>query len=129
MKHARNKNRGMILIVVLVCLAVALSLLMVGVKLALSAHRVTRSWQWSAQARCLAESALNRAAAKLSAAADYSGETWKIPAEDLGGEDAGIVNIEVKLLPDQANRRMVRIAADYPDDPQESRQIRQRNNH
>lgn len=118
MKNTGKKRRGMILIVVLACLAVAGALLIVGVKLSLSAHRVMRSSEWSAQARCLAESALNRAAAKLSADADYSGEIWKISAEDLGGEDAGIVRIEVKPLPDQAKQRLVHIEADYPDDPQ-----------
>jgi Tfp pilus assembly protein PilX len=119
MKDTREKSRGMILIVVLACLAVFGVLLITGVKLALSAQRVARSGEWSVQARCLADSALNRAAAKLSADADYAGETWRLSAEELGGEDAGIVKIEVKTLPDQANRRLVHIEADYPDDPQD----------
>ena len=37
---------------------------------------------WNAQAQLLVESGMERAAAQLAADADYSGETWKIPAEE-----------------------------------------------
>jgi Tfp pilus assembly protein PilX len=119
MNHVRHKRRGMILILILACLTIAAALLIVGVKLALSNHRFTQTFRWNMQAQCLAESGMDRAAAQLSADADYSGETWKIPAEQLGGEAAGIVTIEVKPIEGQTNRRLVKVQSDFPDDPQD----------
>ncbi len=62
----------------------------------------------------MAESALDRAAARLAADPGFRGETWNIPAERLGGRDAGVVRIEVLAVPDHADRRLVRARADYP---------------
>ena len=41
----------------------------------------------------------------------------KFPPKDLGGDDAGTVKIEVKPVADQTNRRLVKVQADFPDDP------------
>ncbi len=117
MKQSREKRRGVILILILACLAIASVLLITGIKLALSSHRVARTFGWGEQAQCLAESGLERAAAQLAADADYSGETWNISARDLGGDDAGRVKIEVKPIPEHGNRRLVKVEADFPDDP------------
>jgi Tfp pilus assembly protein PilX len=117
MKQLRIKRRGVILILVLACLAIASVLLITGIKLALSSHRVTRSFGWSVQAQWLAESGVERAAAQLAADADYKGETWKISAKDLGGDDAGRVKIDVKPVPEHEKQRLVKVEADYPDDP------------
>lgn len=119
MNQLRGKRRGVILILVLACLAIASVLLITGIKLALSSHHVARTFGWSVQAQWLAESGLERAAAQLAADADYSGETWKIPADNLGGADAGIVTIEVKPVTGQTNRRLVKVQSDFPDDPQD----------
>lgn len=116
MIRLRQKQRGMILILVLACLAIAAVLLVAGVKLAVSNHRLTRSFGWSVQARCLAESGVERAAAQLAADPNYSGETWKIPAEILGGDDAGIVKIEITPVSGESKRRLVKAQADFPDD-------------
>jgi Tfp pilus assembly protein PilV len=117
MKILQQKQRGITLILVLACMAIAAALLIVGVKMAVSSHRITRTFLWNAQAQLLAESAMDRAAAQLAADANYTGETWRIPAETLGGNNAGIVIIEVRPIPDQANRRLVKAQADFPDDP------------
>jgi hypothetical protein len=117
MRQLREKRRGVILILVMACLAIASVLLITGVKLALSSHRVTRAFGWSVQAQWLVESGLQRAAAQLAADADYKGETWIISAKDLGGDDAGKVKIEVKPVPEHDNRRLVKVEADFPDDP------------
>jgi Tfp pilus assembly protein PilX len=119
MNQSRQKRRGMILILILACLAIATMLLITGVKLAISSHRIARTFGWSVQAQWLAESGMERAAAKLAADADYNGETWKIPAKDLGGDDAGMVKIEVKPIPERSNGRMVKVEAAFPDDPQD----------
>jgi hypothetical protein len=119
MIHLQQKRHGMVLIMMLVCLAIASVLLIVGVKLAVTSHSVTRNFGWMAQSQLLVESGLQRAAAQLASDADYSGETWKIPAADLGGSDAGLVKIEVKTVADKSNRRLVNVEADFPDDPQD----------
>jgi hypothetical protein len=69
------------------------------------------------QSQWLAESGVERAAAKLAADAAYSGETWTIPATDLGGQEAGVVRIEVKPVAEQEKRRTIKIEANFPDDP------------
>jgi Tfp pilus assembly protein PilX len=120
MRQIRGKRRGVVLILVLACLAIASVLLLTGIKLALSSHRVQRTFGWSVQARLLAESGLERAAAQLAADPDYKGETWKISAKDLSGDEAGTVKIEVKPVPENDNRRLVKVEADFPDDPLDS---------
>jgi Tfp pilus assembly protein PilX len=118
MNRIRQKRRGVVLILILACLAIASVLLMAGVKLALANHRFTRTFGWNVQAQCLAESGLERAAAQLAADADYSGETWKIPADIFDGENAGLVKIEVKSVADQNKSRLIKVQADFPDDPE-----------
>ncbi len=116
-QREKGERRGMILILILACIAIAALLLITGVRLALTSHRVTRSLGWSLQAQWLAESGLERAAARLAADAEYSGETWNIPAKDLGGNEAAAVKIEVKPAPGEAKGRLVKVEADFPDDP------------
>jgi hypothetical protein len=117
MMISTRKRRAMVMIIVLVCLAVAGMLLLVGIKLAMASHNAMRAAGWAEQARWLAESGVDRAAAKLASDANYSGETWNISAKELGGEDAASVKIEVKQIPQQSNSRMIKVEADFPDDP------------
>ena len=58
----------------------------------------------------------------MAADANYRGETWKISAADLEGRDDGTVAIRVKPVPGKADRRAVRVQADYPSDPQQPRE-------
>jgi Tfp pilus assembly protein PilV len=119
--RSTGNRRGMVLIILLVCLAVAVMLIAGAVKIALTSHKATQTASWSVQARWLAESAAERAAAKLVADPAYAGETWKIPAEEFGGQkdgsEGGTVRIEVKPLSGQEKRRTIKIEADFPDDP------------
>jgi type II secretory pathway component PulK len=117
MNRLPDKRRGMVLILVLACITVAAVLLAIGVKLAVTNHRITQTFGWSVQAQWLAESGLQLAAAKLSGDSAYAGETWKIPAENLDGFNAAIVNIEVKSIDDQSKSRLVIVQAVFPDDP------------
>jgi Tfp pilus assembly protein PilV len=116
MRSPRHR-RGMVLIVLLVCLAVAAALILSAGRIALVSHQATQTAQWKTQSRWLVESGMERAAAKLAADPAYAGETWNIPAAELGTEDNGVVRIEVKPVDGQPSRRAVRIEADFPDDP------------
>jgi prepilin-type N-terminal cleavage/methylation domain-containing protein len=40
-------------------------------------------------------------------------------AEQFGGDNAGLVKIEVKPVADQSKRRLIKVQADFPDDPQD----------
>jgi hypothetical protein len=66
------------------------------------------------QTQWLAESGLERASSRLAASGDYSGETWEIPAEELGGRGPAKILIEIQPMADRADHRKVRVQADYP---------------
>ena len=117
-EHVGAARRGAVLVVVLVCLAVAAAMFVVLVKLAAAGRQSMQAQCWRMQAQWLAESGLERAAARLAADAKYTNETWTIAAEELGGDAAGVVRIRAEAVADQPNRRLVSVEADYPDDPQ-----------
>jgi type II secretory pathway pseudopilin PulG len=81
----------------------------------LARRRGLRMEERELQARWLAESGLERAAARLAEAPDYRGETWTIPAAELGGPWSGAVAIAVEPVAGRPGRRLVRVRADYPD--------------
>ena len=87
-------------------------------KLAAAGRRMMRTETWQVQAAWLAESGLERAAARLAADADYQGETWALSAEQLAGPEGAAVKIEVKPIAEQPGQRLVRVQADYPGDSQ-----------
>jgi len=123
----RRFRRGAVLIVVLACLAVTLLVMVSLLRLAAAERSQMQVGAWQAQARWLAESALERAAARLAADPKYNGETWSLAAEALGGRDGAAVKIEVETPTGQPARRLVRVQADYPDHPhlrvRQSRQL------
>ncbi len=113
----RRHRRGMALIVVLVCLIVAAALAAALLQMALAEHQAQVRQGRELEAAWLAESGLERAAARLAADADYPGETWTIPAADLGGPHGAAVRIAVEPVPDRPDLRQVAVEADYPDHP------------
>ena len=77
------------------------------------------------QAAWRAESAVQRAAARLSAEANYRGETWSISPQEIGGRDGAAVVIRVSEVAGKNDRLAVHVEADYPADPQQrARQVR-----
>jgi type II secretory pathway component PulK len=118
------RRRGVMTIVALVCVMVASTLMIVVVRRALTESQLGRLEVRQAQSRWLAESGLERAAARLASDPKYSGEVWKIlPGVITGRADetkagaGGTVRIEVTTPPDQPSQRVVRVQADWPDDP------------
>ena len=57
---------------------------------------------------------VDRAVARLGASADYAGESWEVPAAELGGRGSATVAIRVEPVADRPTRRRVRVQADYP---------------
>jgi hypothetical protein len=129
-RRARTERRGLTAVAVLVCLIIVTlisgALLKVGI-----AHRdQVRAQERRLQAEWLAQSGIDRALARLSAKADYTGETWELAPRDLDLREtpgsqrgpAAIVHIKVERPKgaspgsDAADRRLIKVQADYPPD-------------
>jgi type II secretory pathway component PulK len=106
------------LVIAIVCLAVASALLVSVARLSVARRSASRAQEWRAQAGWLADSAVERAAARLRDNPRYPGETWNVPADALGGSSAGVIRIEIQTPTDRPETREVRVTADYPDDPE-----------
>ena len=117
MKARRNRTpRGVALLVVVGCLAVMVLVFGALIKVGIAERQEARAEETRLRAAWLAESGLERAWAKLAEKADYSGETWELPAETLQGHDAAVVHIAVESVAGKSERRRVTARADYPRD-------------
>ena len=118
--HRGRHRRGTILVLAMVCVAITMSIMMSLVRSALSHHATQTMHVNAAQANWLAESALERAAARLAVDPSYTGETWELPPGEFGeGEsdssaDPAVVRIEVKPAGNGARERAIHVTADYP---------------
>lgn len=61
----------------------------------------------------LAQSAVNRAAAKLNEQPDYVGETWAVPATELDGTATAKITITAAKAAEPAKRHQVQIHVEY----------------
>jgi Tfp pilus assembly protein PilV len=102
----------------LVCLLVVGALGAMLVRSALREAQQSRQREQQLQTLWLVESGLDRGLARLAASADYTGETWNIPADALGGRDAATVGIVVESIEENTAARRIAVEAIYPDDPQ-----------
>jgi Tfp pilus assembly protein PilV len=109
-----------VLLIVLVCLAVAMALVVGWARIAVMQSRQARAAEDRLQAVWLAESAIERAVARLRVDPDYPGETWQVDADAFGpapgdGPSAG-GTVVITVEPDAANpaARRVAVQADYP---------------
>src|SRR3990172_7479277 len=92
----RKPSAGLMLAAVLVS---SLIVMLLGAELtrALTVrHRQLRLSEQQLQSFWLAESALQRALLGLAKSPDYSGETWRVPAEAFGAAQPGSVVICVQ---------------------------------
>ncbi len=119
-------NRGAALIMVLVGMALATTIFLSVLRLIAVQRQSVELHFRQIQAGWLAESAVQRATARLSAETKYRGETWNISPQDLGGRDGAAITIRVEDVAGRPDRRKVHVEADYPDDPfQRARQTRE----
>jgi Tfp pilus assembly protein PilV len=123
---ARRGKRGVALVVVLIGLAVTTMIFLSILKLMAIERQSVELQVRQMQATWLAESAVERARARLSAQAAYRGETWNLSAQDIGGRDGARIAIRVDDVAGRPDRRLVHIEADYPEDPNgRARQVRE----
>jgi hypothetical protein len=110
------------------------------IKVGLTQRSQVRSQEHRLQAEWLAESGLDRALARLAADRNYPGEEWPVRGEDLalpvgatttrspgsGAQSVAKITITVDRVTEGANRRRIRVQADYPlEPPMRSRQSKQ----
>ena len=96
---ARRKvapRRAAVLIAVVVCLGVASLLVAAMVSRLMLSHTQMRRQTNVDQAYWLCEAGLQRARQKQAADAEYRGEVWKVPSEDLGGQGSAEVTISIR---------------------------------
>ncbi|MCA9067999.1 MAG: hypothetical protein KDA84_03715 [Planctomycetaceae bacterium] len=122
---AQNRRSGAFLIIAMICLLLASALLGTLLRMASIERQQAHLEARALQAEWLAESALDRAAAKLSADASYKGETWTVTAKELGGMDEG--NAVIRVVPsDNSGKKLIEVVAHYPTEaPQTIRRSKQ----
>jgi len=111
-----TSRRGAVTIVVLLATLIVFSIGLTMLETTLRERERTLQFEQRQQSTWLAESGIERAAAKLQSNPEYSGETWTLDKEELGGSDEGTVTIKV-VPEDNSDRRIVTVVADYPNDP------------
>lgn len=109
-----HPRRGAIALIAMITLVLVSMIGASLLKSALAQRRQMDRERCRVQAEWLAEAGLERAAAMLRGNADYSGETWKIAAESLGGAEPGEVQIAVTPDAQQPSQRKISVIADYP---------------
>jgi hypothetical protein len=121
------RRRGVVLLIAVVCIAAASVIFVSVLRLAAAERRRGDAEAWQVQAAWLAESAVERAVARLADDPQYQGETWSLSPDDLGTRHSAIVVVHVETTPEREQRRLIRVEADYPDHPhrraRESKQI------
>ncbi|TWU12696.1 hypothetical protein CA54_15210 [Symmachiella macrocystis] len=111
---AHHHRRGAALIVAMICALLVTIMLGTMVKITLTRAHQARHREQALQADWLAEAGLERARAMLTAQTDYTGETWAITEETLGGPYHGTVTITVAAIPENSQVREVSVQSDYP---------------
>jgi Tfp pilus assembly protein PilX len=115
--HVGPLRRGAILAIVLACLLVVMLLGGQLVQATLTGQRQMRQLEHRQQALWLAESAVQRALQALAESSDYPGETWQWSDDGPGLSQTGRAVIAVEPVADSDTRRVIRVAAYWPDDP------------
>ena len=119
-----DERRGMALLIVLVALGLASALGLSLLKLTMAQRRQAEQEQFHAQARWLAESGVDKAAALLKADGKFSGLKLPVTAKELGGRHAASVSIEVKPVENAPQRRQVTVIADMPAEAEQRARVR-----
>jgi hypothetical protein len=114
-KSRARRPAGVVGVAVIVLLSLIALIVGALLRQGMARRAQARAEERRLQADWLAESALERASARL-AAGDYQGETWEIPAADLGGRHAATVRIDVETSPGRSDpaRVRVKVRAEYP---------------
>jgi type II secretory pathway component PulK len=109
----RQPSSGFILAFVLVCLTVVTITLAVMIGRMSQGHRQVMRRQRQVQVQWLAESAIDRAAARLHRDPSYRGETWQLSPEAMGDRWSAQITIQIET-PEAEGGGIVRVTVIYP---------------
>ena len=98
----------------MVCVAIAAVVFISLLRLAMAQEDAIQADARQLQASWLAESAVDRAAARLRADEGYRGETWNPPAQLLSGPDDAAIEIKIETVPGRPELRRIDVLVDYP---------------
>lgn len=113
-RRAPHHRRGMILVAGMMCLLLATMVAGNILATVVRGHRLVDDVHRRLQAEWLVEAGLERGLAAVRADADYAGEEWTVPPEDLDGPFGGRVEITIDRTEDDRVRITSRAA--YPPD-------------
>ncbi len=119
-----SRRRGLALLIVLTAIGLASALGVSLLKLTMAQRQQAEQEQFHAQARWLAESGVNEAAAMLKADPKFTGRSWPVSAKDLSGRHAASVSIEVQSVENTPQRRQVTVIADMPAESEQRARVR-----
>lgn len=109
-----TRRQGSVFPILLISLLLVSATAAVLVKTTLTQRSIVRSEELRLQADWLVHSATARAAAALAADATWTGETWQIPADQLGQSHGATVDIAISLSDQNPNRHQADITVNYP---------------
>ena len=122
-RRVRRGRRGFAMAAMLALLAVALLGVSLLVQKMAAQERAMRGQAQKLQAQVLAESALDRAAAKLSGNREYQGETWQ-PTVSGAPANAQTARVVIAVQPGQGeNEFEVTVTSQFPDHPTRRAQV------
>jgi type II secretory pathway component PulK len=104
----------MALMLMLVALGIVSTICVGLLKMALAERHQARREVVAAQARWLAESGIDIAAALLKRDEDASGMTWTVSAAQLRGSHSATVTVTIARIDGMPRRRQLTVVAEYP---------------
>ena len=109
-------RRGAVSIWAIVCLMLVSAIGATLGRMALMGSRQMIQERRRSQAEWLVQAGWSLAVSQLDRDKEYKGETWDIPAAELGGTDAGKVRIDVRALDaaTAADGREISVVAEFP---------------
>ena len=113
--NTRLRRAGFGVAVALACVLVTAVLAGAMLRTLLAERRQAMRIEHRIQAMWLAESAIERARARLAASPGYAGETWQVRAEAFGDRWSGAAVIRVERVPGDAAGRRIVVEARYPE--------------
>lgn len=108
-----NKRSGAVIIAALVCLLVVMAILGAMLRGTLRNFRQMRSERDLRQTELLLQAGSERAVNRLANDANYRGETWSLPSDEVAGSGDGRVTIEITPATGKAAGN-AKVLAEYP---------------
>ncbi len=124
-RSQRAKRGGFLMLTTLVCVALVVAMAGLMARMFVVHSQYGRAQFRRMQCQWLVDSGIERAAARLAADAEFTGETWRIEPEELDGQNAALVHIDVASDPTKPEDWLITVQADYPaEQPTRVRQTR-----